>query len=52
MQNHVHISTVSVLIIVAVVILTEFTIHVAAAKLASSPDESKQLWAGALANLA
>lgn len=49
MQGHVHISTISVVTVVAIVVLTNFLLHQASLKLGSSTDENKQLWGKALA---
>jgi hypothetical protein len=48
MQGHIHLSIVSVSVIVAVVLLTNFTVNRLAEKLATSDSESAQQWGAAL----
>ncbi len=49
MEGHIHLSVVSILAVVAVVVLTNFLLHQASLKLGASPDEGKQLWGKAIA---
>lgn len=49
MQGHIHLSAISVISVVAVVIVTNFLLHQASLKLGASTDENKQLWGKALA---
>jgi len=49
MKGHIHISTVSVLTTVSVLIIASFLLHQASLKLGASTNESNQLWGKALA---
>jgi len=49
MTNHIHLSTVSVLATVSIVVITLFLMHQASLTLISSDSENKQLWGKALA---
>jgi hypothetical protein len=49
MKGHVHLSTVSILGTVSVLVLSQFLLHQLSLTLGASSDESKQLWGKALA---
>ena len=49
MKGHIHLSAVSVISVVSIIILTNFMLHQASLTLGASSDEKKQLWGKALA---
>lgn len=49
MKGHIHLSVVSVVGTISIIILANFLLHQASLKLGASTDESQQLWGKALA---
>jgi hypothetical protein len=47
--GHIHLSVLSVVSVMAVVVLTSFLMHQASLKLISSDSEKQQLWGKAIA---
>lgn len=49
MEGHIHLSSISVLGVVCVVVLTTFMLHMAALNLSASDNPTKQVWGKAIA---